>query len=84
MAFEIISSLSLPTETVRDSYQLLRRVTLHHLHSLLECMTDTYEENKHEAFKLLLACTNKHRNLLVGAADLVLGNSLVSMFTLQM
>ncbi|PVD25967.1 hypothetical protein C0Q70_13634 [Pomacea canaliculata] len=52
------------SETVRDSYQLLRRVTLHHLHSLLECMTDTYEENKHEAFKLLLACTNKHRNLL--------------------
>ncbi|XP_070182085.1 tRNA (32-2'-O)-methyltransferase regulator THADA-like [Littorina saxatilis] len=45
-------------------YKPLGNVTGNHVHTLLECLTDTFEENKLEAFKLLLSCTSNNPDLL--------------------
>jgi hypothetical protein len=46
-------------------YAPLEKSTVYQIHTLLECLMDTFEENKQEAFKLLVACTSQHPHLLV-------------------
>ncbi|XP_076464247.1 tRNA (32-2'-O)-methyltransferase regulator THADA-like [Babylonia areolata] len=64
-----LALLTLLTQQVQGDddpagYRPLRDVTVNHVHTLLECLTDTFEENKEEAFKLLLVCTAQHPRLL--------------------
>ena len=54
-----------------NGYKPLGGATVNHVHTLLECLTDTFEENKQEALKLLLACTSNNTHLLVGFILLV-------------
>ena len=54
-----------------NGYKPLGGATVNHVHTLLECLTDTFEENKQEALKLLLACTSNNTRLLVGLILLV-------------
>ncbi|KAL8624379.1 hypothetical protein ACOMHN_012779 [Nucella lapillus] len=66
-----LAILSLLTEEVHGDkdpsrYRPLRGVTLNHMHTLLECLTDTFDENKAAAFRLLQACISLHPGLLTG------------------
>ncbi|KAK7482199.1 hypothetical protein BaRGS_00026548, partial [Batillaria attramentaria] len=66
MSLSILSLVvqDIHTDKNGGGYRPLAGVTVNHIQTLLECLTDTFEENKREAYTLLVTCVKINTNLL--------------------